>query len=314
MNTAFLIAIALCGCSQTLTAFTIEPPRQRGEIRCEQSLSLKDVFDAGFRPYGVIESTCTVGKSDVTLVVPPSDRGVQLEVEMMSFKVSRYDTLKGIDIRTAAAPVKQTGGVLRQLASSLGVSLQGLDEAIARATPANPESSETWTQDWANEWLSIRLAFQPLTYFQDDASNGYREMKSHAVLSIEWKPTEVDPTYREKPIAPPRGYEHVSMEIPGSDLVKKAQTTDDPALAHLRYPDEKQRQAILATPPQTVPEPRTKQPAPAKKALEAKPTPSPNDEPASSTPWSTIAVLIVAATGLLGLLLKKRKRPTCNVL
>ena len=40
---------------------------------------------------------------------------------------------------------------------------------------------------------------------------------------------------------------------------------------------------------------------------EAKPTvPTPNEESASSTPWSIIVVLIVAATGLLWLLLKRR--------
>jgi hypothetical protein len=48
-------------------------------------------------------------------------------------------------------------------------------------------------------------------------------------------------------------------------------------------------------------------PAP-KKAPEAKPTtPTPSEEPTSSTPWSIIVVLIVAATGLLWLLVKNRK-------
>lgn len=177
-----------------------------------------------------------------------------------------------------------------------------------RATPDNPKWSDVWTQDWANDWLSIRLAFQPLTYFLDDASKGYREMKSHAVLTIEWKPTEIGPTYREKPITPPKGYEHVSMDMPGSDLVKKAQTSDDPSLAHLRYSDEKQRQAILATTPDPVPKPRTKQPSAQKKAPETKPTTTPSsEEPTSSTPLRIIVVLIVAATGLLWLLVKKRK-------
>lgn len=56
--------------------------------------------------------------------------------------------------------------------------------------------------------------------------------------------------------------------------------------------------------PTTVPEvqPATKQ------APEAKPTQAtPSEEPTSSTPWSIIVVLIVAATGLLWLLVKNRK-------
>jgi hypothetical protein len=49
------------------------------------------------------------------------------------------------------------------------------------------------------------------------------------------------------------------------------------------------------------------QPQTPQKAPEAKPTPIPSEEPTSSTPWSIIVVLIVAATGLLWLLVKKRK-------
>jgi hypothetical protein len=304
MKILFLIILARC-CG-AYAAITIEPPRQQGTVHCKPVIALKDVFDGGFRPYSNGDHA-TVGKSALTLVFPTSDQSVLLDVAMMSFTISRHDTVKRIDIRTTAATVNQTGDLLRQLAGALGVVLQGLDEALARATPSNPKWSDVWTQDWANDWLAIRLGFQPLTYFLDDASKGYREMKSHAVLTIEWKPTEIGPTYREKPITPPKGYEHVSMEMPGSDLVKKAQTSSDPALAHLRYPDEKQRQAILATTPDPVPKPRMTQPSPQKKASESKPAPAPSEVPTSSTPWSIIVVLIVAAIGLLWLLVKKRK-------
>ena len=53
---------------------------------------------------------------------------------------------------------------------------------------------------------------------------------------------------------------------------------------------------------------RIESPQPVKQAAEAKLTrPAPSEEPASSTPWSIVAVLIVAACGLLWLLLKGRK-------
>jgi hypothetical protein len=42
------------------------------------------------------------------------------------------------------------------------------------------------------------------------------------------------------------------------------------------------------------------------KAPQSKPTPTPSEEATSSTPWSIIVVLIVAAAGLLWLLLKRR--------
>lgn len=51
---------------------------------------------------------------------------------------------------------------------------------------------------------------------------------------------------------------------------------------------------------------KSQQPRP-KKAPEAKPATTSNEEPASSTPWSIIAVLVVVATGSLWLLFKARK-------
>jgi hypothetical protein len=56
------------------------------------------------------------------------------------------------------------------------------------------------------------------------------------------------------------------------------------------------------------PSPPIVQPPSPKKAVEAKPlVPTPSEEPASLTPWSIIVVLILAALGLLWLLLKNRK-------
>jgi hypothetical protein len=48
------------------------------------------------------------------------------------------------------------------------------------------------------------------------------------------------------------------------------------------------------------------QPLATAQAPEAKPAPTPTEEPASSTPWRIIVVMIVAAVGLLWLLLKRR--------
>ena len=64
--------------------------------------------------------------------------------------------------------------------------------------------------------------------------------------------------------------------------------------------------ATLPTPQQV--RPPKANPSSAPKAPDARPTAStPSEEPTSSTPWSVIVILIVAATGLLWLLVKKRK-------
>jgi hypothetical protein len=67
-----------------------------------------------------------------------------------------------------------------------------------------------------------------------------------------------------------------------------------------------QQSATQQTEPNEKPSVIVQPPAP--RTPEAKPTvPTPSEEPTSSTPWSIIIVLIVAAIGLLWLLVKKRK-------
>lgn len=69
------------------------------------------------------------------------------------------------------------------------------------------------------------------------------------------------------------------------------------------HPDPNKSAQTTSTPK---PLPVVQAPKP-KKAPSTSPAPStPSDEPASSTPWSVIIVLIMAATGLLWLLVKKR--------
>ncbi len=84
-----------------------------------------------------------------------------------------------------------------------------------------------------------------------------------------------------------------------SDLFSKAMHEDK---SHLQSATQS---AMNRSPPKTFTPSVIQEPA-QNKASEAKPTPLPTEEPASSTPWSIIVVLIVAVTGLLWLLLKGR--------
>lgn len=68
---------------------------------------------------------------------------------------------------------------------------------------------------------------------------------------------------------------------------------------------DKIKARIETTPTPKLP-PVVQPPAP-KKSPEAKPAPTPSEEPTSSTPWSIIVILIVAALSLLWLLVKNRK-------
>jgi hypothetical protein len=98
---------------------------------------------------------------------------------------------------------------------------------------------------------------------------------------------------------PPPGLERVSLDSPTGKTYDRKD-----AYAHLKkQQDELDRrlgQVRDASGHLVNPQP----PAP-KKTPEAKPS-APSEEPTSSTPWSVVLLLIVAAIGLLWLLLKKR--------
>ena len=83
-------------------------------------------------------------------------------------------------------------------------------------------------------------------------------------------------------------------------VIATIRNTDKPAA-----PSSPQSDPFAQPTPTPKPPPVVQPPAP-KKAPEAK-TVTPSEEPTSPTPWSIIVVLIVAAIGLLWLLVKKRK-------
>lgn len=302
MKTSLTFSIVLLSCLHALAAIPIEPPRQAGELSCARLLTLKDVYDSGFRPYRVGWGDGRVGKADFRLKLPAASQFVSFGVDSFSFTVNKYDAVTRINIMTQGMPVEQAGAIIKELAQSFNSVPQGLDEALARATLDNPKWSDTWTQNWSNDWARVRIGFEPLTYYVNDASKGYIEMKAIVHVGISWNKTEIGPTYRVTPVTPPKGYEHISMEIPSSDVVKKAQSSDDPSLAHLRHRDEKKRQAILES------RPRSTQASALKKVSETSTSPTQSEGQKSTTPWSVIVVSIVAALGLVWLWLRRRSR------
>ena len=303
MKTRLTISLILLSCLHALAAIGIEPPRQAGELSCLRLLTLKEIYDSGFRPYRTAWGSCSVGKADIRLNLPGASQPVPLGVNSVDMSINKYDAVTRIDIMTPGMPVEQAGAMIKELVRSLNSVPQGLDEALARATIDNPKWADaTWTQDWSNEWASGRIGFEPLTYFVNDASKGYIEMKAIVHVGISWNKTEIGPTFRETPVMPPKGYEHISMEIPSSDVVKRAQSSDDPSLAHLRHRDEKKRQAILES------RPRSTQASELKKVSETNTSPAQSEGQKSTTPWSVIVVSIVAALGLVWLWLRRRSR------
>ena len=115
----------------------------------------------------------------------------------------------------------------------------------------------------------------------------------------------------EGPIPPPPGFEAADMKAPevADEDNRFIPVTTEPRPAQGTLPPKYQAmndkaQAEAAAQKSS---PSVQLPAP-KKSPEAKPTTStPSEEPTSSTLWSVIVILIVAATGLLWLLVKNRE-------
>lgn len=226
---AFFWAFSLCLAHGRLIA-----PIQSADLALGSDFTLLDVFNAGIRPYRVSVNRCEIDGAHLSFAFPDGKSSGAVDVRHVSFAVDRRDRIRRIDMRTPAVSVQEAVEVLNRLGAALGMTLAGLEQAIARATPNNPNWSDPWTQDWKNSWADARLGLEPMTYFSNDASTGHRNMRAIVHFTFEWKSSEVGPTYRREPIQPPKGYEHVSMEIPTQELLERVQGSTDPAYAHLQ--------------------------------------------------------------------------------
>ena len=99
---------------------------------------------------------------------------------------------------------------------------------------------------------------------------------------------------------PPAGLERISLDSPTGKTYDRKE-----AYAHLKKLQDELDQRLGQVRDASGHLVNSQQPAP-KEAPEAKPS-APREEPTSSMPWSVVAVLIVAAIGLLWLWLKNRK-------
>ena len=105
--------------------------------------------------------------------------------------------------------------------------------------------------------------------------------------------------------AAPKEYQALMSEN-SPDMVGRITQLAEQVAALTEVPTGSQQSGGSTASQSGSPDIKQSQPPATKQAPEAKPASTPSDEPAS-TPWSIIVVLIVAATGLLWLLLKNRK-------
>jgi hypothetical protein len=114
-----------------------------------------------------------------------------------------------------------------------------------------------------------------------------------------WPQGTVKELLPERTLADAISSAKTSLGLPIQKPATKASETPKPSQSI--QPNNTPQSGLQPPPPLP-----TLKPAPTPKALEGKPS-QPSDESTSSTPWSVMAVLVVAAIGLLWLLLKGRK-------
>jgi len=127
------------------------------------------------------------------------------------------------------------------------------------------------------------------------------------LISIEKEKSEISPVANRirRELAAHLG-EEPPPPIPGFETLYTWFERSAGSLASAQFSDGKSSR--LGAEPQVPSPPTSHLPSPStpKQVLELMPASTLHEEPASSTPWSIIVVLIVAATGLLWLMLKRR--------
>jgi hypothetical protein len=224
---------------------------------------------------------------------------VSYAAEFALFRVDKYDRVTLIELSTAATSVAEAEKTLKALADALGMKLKGFDDAVARTTSDNPRSQDTWAQTQQTKWYRAFIGYRPQDYYSTDKSKGNREMRAIVNFSFEWEKTEIGPVYRNTPIQPPKGYEYLTMEIPGSDLMARVQGSTNPAYAHLQI-----KPASSAEPGPSVTETSLKPEIPRTKPVSAPPA-----LPTKSANFLWWIVGAIAALVAVVLVVARKKKP-----
>ncbi len=256
----------------SLTMDAGEPSLVTVDLRVDETL--KAVFDAGLRPRNVrgIAGTCEIGPANLRFLLSGS-KSIAFQAVSASFQIDKHDRIIQIQSFTPALSLEDARLLSEQFHKEFGKPMEPCLAYLERV-------KSNWL--WPGAEYSIGSETTPRVGIGFQLGGGGSEKPVRMAIGLSWPREWKSVDRRREPIKPPSGYENVSMEPLPNPNLKKLGTATTPK------------------PPPVV------QP-PTSKASEAKPSPTPSEEPTSPTLWSMVAVLFVAAIGLLWLLLKKRK-------
>lgn len=291
--------------------------RQWPQVRLQlsQEVTVRDLFTAGLKPYlrPNAENRNLYAKHALITVVDRNGKAFPpLPADILRTTVRKPWLIASMEIWTPPLTIKEARTEMTKWLAITGRSEKELNDFL-QAVEAD------WLHYDVVNGSSDVVRFADGWHEKDGLKNTVLLMKSwqwqaplRLCLLIETagmksrKPIEL----YDSPIPPPSGFEGADMKppkdweaddkfIPLTTEPRPAQGTLPPKYQAMN--EKAQADAAALNPPTVVQPPTAKEP-------EARPAATPpSEEPISSTPWSVIVLLIVAATGLLWLLVKKRK-------
>gem|GEM_PF-4043169 len=238
------------------------------------------IFDAGLRPRRAFRG----GMGDLLEIRPAKTIGFQIGEKrfpairaIWEFNIAnneQVNVIRGVvgDAWTKAEAFEKT----RELEAALGGDVTALKQWI-NSYPTSSETGDLWGRRWRSPDGTRSVKY----YFRHTMQDA-KPLTISVSIELYWPGRKRG--FRETPLKPPAGYEHVDISF-DETYGGTAATPSPPA----------QKTTLAPAAPRS-------QSEPTKKAVGR-----PIEEPATATPWSIIVVLIVATTGLLWLLVKKRK-------
>lgn len=289
--------------------------RQWPQVRLQlsQEVTVRDLFTAGLKPYlrPNAESRNLYAKhAQITVVDRNGKAFPPLPADILRTTVRKPWLIASMEIWTPPLTIKEARTEMTKWLAITGRSEKELNDFL-QAVEAD------WLHYDVVNGSSDVVRFADGWHEKDGLTNTVLLMKSwqwqaplRLCLLIETagmksrKPIEL----YDGPIPPPPGFEGADMKAPKDWEAddKFIPLTAEPRPAQGTLPPKYQAMNDKAQADAAAQKSSPAIQPPPKKAPEAKPA-APSEEPTSSTPWSVVAVLIVAAIGLLWLVLKKRK-------
>jgi hypothetical protein len=316
MRRFLFVSLLMLGHMAAAGAQYSEQVRQWPQVRLQLSedVTVSDLFNSGLKPYlrpNAEHRNVYAKHAHITVIDREGRSYPSIPTDILRTTVRKPWLITSMEVWTPPLTINEARAEMRKWLTITGRSDKELDDFL-QAVEAD------WLHyDVVNGFTDV-VRFADGWRDKDDVKQTLWLMKSwqwQAPLRLCFKVETMElesrkPTYLyEGPIPPPPGFEGSDMKAPkdweADDKFIALTTEPRPAQGTLppKYQamnDKAQADAAALKPPPVVQPPTPKEP-------ETKPTSSPGEEPGSSTPWSIIVVLIVAATGLLWLLVKKRK-------